>query len=151
MPSMGSINVSSPHSQMLSAGGREALIQGWDLSRFLPPSTPLFNQTFFILRERLLPTKLHRDLSLRDFSFIFCQTFYHFCTLYMFIQFVAIQFINNDPCNSNIQPSVYSVWQPMPKLQLSWVRSQHPPTHWNLRGVICNSVERSTKKLKIFR
>jgi len=27
-----------------------------------------------------------------------------------------------------------SVWQPMPKSQLSWVRSQHPTTQWNLRG-----------------
>ncbi len=36
----------------------------------------------------------------------------------------------------------------MPKLQQSWVRSQHPPTQWNLRGGRCSSVEYSTEKKK---
>ncbi len=30
---------------------------------------------------------------------------------------------------------------PMPKSQQSWVRSQHPPTQWNLRGGRWSSVE----------
>ncbi len=120
---------------MLSAGGREALIQGWDLSRFLPPSTPLFNQTFFILRERLLHTKLHRVLSLRVFSFIFLSNFLSLLyNLHVHPVCRYFSLINNAPCYSNIQPSCYSVWQPMPMSQLSQVRSQHPPTPWNLRA-----------------
>ncbi len=33
-----------------------------------------------------------------------------------------------------INPSGWSVWLPMPRSQQSWVRSQHPPIQWNLRG-----------------
>jgi hypothetical protein len=37
----------------------------------------------------------------------------------------------------------------MPELQLSWVRSQHPPTQWNLRGgdeAVLNKVLEKSKK-----
>jgi hypothetical protein len=37
----------------------------------------------------------------------------------------------------------------MPKSRLSWVRFQHPPTQWNLRGGSWNSVEYSTYIKKI--
>jgi hypothetical protein len=37
---------------------------------------------------------------------------------------------------------------PMPKSQKSWVRSQHPPTQWNLMGSRWSSVEYSTWKKK---
>jgi hypothetical protein len=40
-----------------------------------------------------------------------------------------------------ISPSGKNVWQPVPKSHLSWVRSQHPPTPWILRGDRLNSVE----------
>jgi len=36
----------------------------------------------------------------------------------------------------------------MPKSLLSWVRSQHPPTQWNLRVGRSSSVEQSTQVLK---
>ncbi len=35
------------------------------------------------------------------------------------------------------------------KSQQSWVRSQHPPTQWNLRGGRRSSVEYSTKVILI--
>ncbi len=37
-------------------------------------------------------------------------------------------------CGWDLAYWLESVWQPMPKSQLSWVRSQHPTTQWNLRG-----------------
>jgi hypothetical protein len=36
----------------------------------------------------------------------------------------------------------------MPKSQLSWIRSQHPPTQWNLRGGRWSSLNKVLKKSK---
>jgi len=42
-----------------------------------------------------------------------------------------------------------SAWQPMSKLQLSWVRSQYPPTQWNPRDGRLSFIEYSAKKEKL--
>jgi hypothetical protein len=57
------------------------------------------------------------------------------------------------PLRDEIWPSLWmrssrvdraSAWPPMPKSQQSWIRSQHPPTQWNLGGGRWSSAEYST-------
>ncbi len=67
-------------------------------------------------------------------------------------KFLVIETVTffHKPSEDEILPSgyIYSIWLVMPKSQQSWVRSLHPPTQWNLRGVRRRRVKSDISKPK---